>query len=84
MYCLQWFLPLVLLSRPVAPPVFLLTYLLSMALHHRPCVTCTAAFAGVFLAACALNGACWIETRAPFYSIQTAHWDSVHTEEGCG
>ena len=74
MYCLQWFLPLVLLSRPLSSPIFLATYLLSMMLHHRPCFVCTSAFLGVLVASAYTNGAAWIDFAQPPYDLQLAHW----------
>ncbi|KAH0838667.1 hypothetical protein J3R83DRAFT_6994 [Lanmaoa asiatica] len=34
--CTRWFLPLLLLPLPTAPPYFLVLFLLTLALHARP------------------------------------------------
>lgn len=36
MYCLRYFLALLFLPHPTSPPFFLLLFLLSMILHHKP------------------------------------------------
>jgi hypothetical protein len=77
MYCLQWFLPLLLLARPVSPPLFLLTYLASLILHHRPCLVCTGTLLGVYAAGCYANGACWVDVTQPPWELQLAHWETV-------
>ena len=36
MWCTRWFLPLLLLPLPTAPPLFLLLFLFSLTLHAKP------------------------------------------------
>ena len=56
MYCIQVFLPLFLLPRPLqTTPVqalFVVFFLLALYAHHRPCLICTVALV------CALGLSC--------------------------
>ncbi|KAF8557397.1 hypothetical protein OG21DRAFT_1482271 [Imleria badia] len=50
--CTRWFLPLLLLPLPTAPPYFLMLFLLTLALHARPCFYCIILLAALFLSSC--------------------------------
>ncbi|KAN0100984.1 hypothetical protein V8E55_000968 [Tylopilus felleus] len=52
MWCTRWFLPLLLLPLPTAPPYFLVLFLLTLALHARPCFYCIILLAALFLSSC--------------------------------
>ncbi|GJE87850.1 hypothetical protein PsYK624_039340 [Phanerochaete sordida] len=52
MWCTRWYLPLVLLPLPIAPPYFLLLFLLSTTLHARPCFYCIMLLTAMFMASC--------------------------------
>ncbi|EIW86360.1 hypothetical protein CONPUDRAFT_133802 [Coniophora puteana RWD-64-598 SS2] len=52
MWCTRWFLPLLLLPFPTAPPYFLLLFLFSLVLHAKPCFYCVILLAALFLSSC--------------------------------
>ncbi|EGO02825.1 hypothetical protein SERLA73DRAFT_176227 [Serpula lacrymans var. lacrymans S7.3] len=52
MWCTRWFLPLLLLPLPTAPPYFLLLFLFSLGLHAKPCFYCVILLAALFLSSC--------------------------------
>ncbi|KAI6010175.1 hypothetical protein EDC04DRAFT_2770200 [Pisolithus marmoratus] len=52
MWCTRWFLPLLLLPLPTAPPYFLVLFLFTLALHARPCFYCIILLAALFLSSC--------------------------------
>ena len=52
MWCTRWFLPLLLLPFPTAPPYFLLLFLFSLILHAKPCFYCVILLAALFLSSC--------------------------------
>ncbi|KAK2461724.1 hypothetical protein APHAL10511_006187 [Amanita phalloides] len=52
MWCTRWFLPLLLLPLPTAPPLFLLLFLCSLTLHARPCFYCILLLSSLFLSSC--------------------------------
>ncbi|EKM48970.1 uncharacterized protein PHACADRAFT_214562 [Phanerochaete carnosa HHB-10118-sp] len=52
MWCTRWYLPLVLLPLPIAPPYFLVLFLLSTTLHARPCFYCIMLLSAMFMASC--------------------------------
>ncbi|KAI6133411.1 hypothetical protein EDD16DRAFT_22476 [Pisolithus croceorrhizus] len=52
MWCTRWFLPLLLLPLPTAPPYFLVLFLFTLALHARPCFYCIVLLAALFLSSC--------------------------------
>ncbi|KZT06243.1 uncharacterized protein LAESUDRAFT_726064 [Laetiporus sulphureus 93-53] len=52
MWCTRWYLPLVLLPFPIAPPYFLLLFLLSTTMHARPCFYCIVLLSAMFVSSC--------------------------------
>ncbi|KAK0207440.1 hypothetical protein IW262DRAFT_1420080 [Armillaria fumosa] len=50
--CTRWFLPLLLLPMPTAPPYFLLLFLLSFILHAKPCFYCVILITSLFISSC--------------------------------
>ncbi|KAH7883974.1 hypothetical protein F5I97DRAFT_1930186 [Phlebopus sp. FC_14] len=52
MWCTRWFLPLLLLPLPTAPPYFLVLFLFTLALHGRPCFYCVILLGALFLSSC--------------------------------
>ncbi|KAK0197669.1 hypothetical protein F5146DRAFT_972150 [Armillaria mellea] len=52
MWCARWFLPLLLLPLPTAPPYFLLLFLLSLMMHAKPCFYCIILIMGLFISSC--------------------------------
>ncbi|KAL5495870.1 hypothetical protein ACEPAI_1334 [Sanghuangporus weigelae] len=52
MWCTRWFLPLVILPLPTAPPYFLAVFLISMFLHARPCFYCMMLLTALFTSSC--------------------------------
>ncbi|KAK7694215.1 hypothetical protein QCA50_001395 [Cerrena zonata] len=50
--CTRWYLPLVLLPLPIAPPYFLVLFILSTTLHARPCFYCVVLLTALFLSSC--------------------------------
>lgn len=52
MWCTRWYLPLVLLPFPIAPPFFLWLFLFSLTLHARPCFYCIVLLSAMFVSSC--------------------------------
>jgi len=52
MWCTRWFLPLILLPLPTAPPYLLLLFLFSLTMHARPCFYCIVLLAALFISSC--------------------------------
>ncbi|THU90749.1 hypothetical protein K435DRAFT_830088 [Dendrothele bispora CBS 962.96] len=52
MWCTRWFLPLLLLPLPTAPPYFLVLFLLSLVMHAKPCFYCIILLGTLFLSSC--------------------------------
>ncbi|KAI0700449.1 hypothetical protein BC835DRAFT_1412043 [Cytidiella melzeri] len=52
MWCTRWYLPLVLLPLPIAPPYFLALFLFSTTLHAKPCFYCILLLTALFMASC--------------------------------
>ncbi|TBU34843.1 hypothetical protein BD311DRAFT_793190 [Dichomitus squalens] len=52
MWCTRWYLPLVLLPMPIAPPYFLLLFLFSTTMHARPCFYCMVLLTAMFMSTC--------------------------------
>ncbi|KAI0271684.1 hypothetical protein BC834DRAFT_860811 [Gloeopeniophorella convolvens] len=52
MWCTRWFIPLLILPLPSAPPYFLILFLLSMIIHARPCFYCIVLLTALFLSSC--------------------------------
>ncbi|KAJ3802586.1 hypothetical protein GGU11DRAFT_813355 [Lentinula aff. detonsa] len=52
MWCTRWFLPLILLPLPTAPPIFLLLFLFTLTMHAKPCFYCIILLATLFLSTC--------------------------------
>ncbi|KAG7450713.1 uncharacterized protein BT62DRAFT_1072747 [Guyanagaster necrorhizus] len=52
MWCTRWFLPLLLLPLPTAPPYFLLLFLLSLTMHAKPCFYCIILITSLFISSC--------------------------------
>ncbi|EJD04575.1 uncharacterized protein FOMMEDRAFT_36571, partial [Fomitiporia mediterranea MF3/22] len=50
--CTRWFLPLVILPLPTAPPYFLAVFLVSLFLHARPCFYCMMLLTALFTSSC--------------------------------
>ncbi|KIM47956.1 hypothetical protein M413DRAFT_216273 [Hebeloma cylindrosporum] len=52
MWCTRWFLPLLLLPLPTAPPYFLLLFLFSLTMHAKPCFYCIVLLTTLFISSC--------------------------------
>ncbi|KAJ6519300.1 hypothetical protein C8R45DRAFT_1057800 [Mycena sanguinolenta] len=52
MWCTRWFLPLLLLPLPTAPPVFLMLFLLSLFIQAKPCFYCIVVLVTLFFSSC--------------------------------
>ncbi|RDB28473.1 hypothetical protein Hypma_015098 [Hypsizygus marmoreus] len=52
MWCTRWFLPLLLLPLPTAPPYFLLLFLFSLTMHAKPCFYCIVLLSTLFVSSC--------------------------------
>ncbi|KAH9923002.1 hypothetical protein B0H21DRAFT_765707 [Amylocystis lapponica] len=52
MWCTRWYLPLVLLPWPVAPPYFVLLFIFSTTLHAKPCFYCIVLLSALFMSSC--------------------------------
>ncbi|PFH54711.1 hypothetical protein AMATHDRAFT_52478 [Amanita thiersii Skay4041] len=52
MWCTRWFLPLLLLPLPTAPPFFLLLFLFSLTMHAKPCFYCIVLLTTLFVSSC--------------------------------
>ncbi|KAI1797516.1 hypothetical protein LXA43DRAFT_980838 [Ganoderma leucocontextum] len=52
MWCTRWYLPLVLLPMPIAPPYYLLLFLFSTTMHARPCFYCMVLLTAMFMSTC--------------------------------
>ncbi|KAF9229753.1 hypothetical protein BS17DRAFT_744204 [Gyrodon lividus] len=80
MWCTRWFLPLLLLPLPTAPPYFLVLFLFTLTLHARPCFYCVVLLAALFLSSCywqsfpldARLSAPWTDNVTTFYEAFNA------------
>ncbi|KAJ7198925.1 hypothetical protein C8J57DRAFT_1270191 [Mycena rebaudengoi] len=52
MWCTRWFLPLLLLPLPTAPPYFLALFLLSLFIQAKPCFYCIVLLVTLFFSSC--------------------------------
>ncbi|PPQ78193.1 hypothetical protein CVT26_007570 [Gymnopilus dilepis] len=52
MWCTRWFLPLLLLPLPTAPPYFLVLFLFSLTMHAKPCFYCIVLLTTLFVSSC--------------------------------
>ncbi|KAH9927497.1 uncharacterized protein BXZ73DRAFT_102630 [Epithele typhae] len=52
MWCTRWYLPLVLLPIPIAPPYFLCLFIFSATMHARPCFYCMVLLFAMFISSC--------------------------------
>ncbi|KAF8912914.1 hypothetical protein CPB84DRAFT_1833251 [Gymnopilus junonius] len=52
MWCTRWFLPLLLLPLPTAPPFFLVLFLFSLTMHAKPCFYCIVLLTTLFISSC--------------------------------
>ncbi|KAF9535761.1 hypothetical protein CPB83DRAFT_872548 [Crepidotus variabilis] len=52
MWCTRWFLPLLLLPLPTAPPFFLVLFILSLTMHAKPCFYCIVLLTTLFVSSC--------------------------------
>ncbi|KAJ6569630.1 hypothetical protein B0H19DRAFT_1219467 [Mycena capillaripes] len=52
MWCTRWFLPLLLLPLPIAPPYFLVLFLLSLFIQAKPCFYCIVVLVTLFFSSC--------------------------------
>ncbi|KAJ3576266.1 hypothetical protein NP233_g516 [Leucocoprinus birnbaumii] len=52
MWCTRWFLPLLLLPLPTAPPFFLVLFLFSLTMHAKPCFYCIILLTTLFISSC--------------------------------
>ncbi|KAF8807651.1 hypothetical protein BYT27DRAFT_7223452 [Phlegmacium glaucopus] len=52
MWCTRWFLPLLLLPLPTAPPYFLILFLFSLTMHAKPCFYCIVLLTTLFVSSC--------------------------------
>ncbi|KAK9382062.1 uncharacterized protein V2V93DRAFT_366343 [Kockiozyma suomiensis] len=63
MYCLRYFLLLVLMPTTGASPHFLAVLLLSLFFFHRPCVYCSLILVALFSSSCYFADHCFIDTN---------------------
>jgi len=52
MWCTRWFLPLLLLPLPTAPPYFLVLFVFSFTLLAKPCFYCIVLLTTLFVSSC--------------------------------
>ncbi|KAF4623290.1 hypothetical protein D9613_002029 [Agrocybe pediades] len=52
MWCTRWFLPLLLLPLPTAPPFFLVLFLISLVVHAKPCFYCIILLTTLYFSSC--------------------------------
>ncbi|KAJ7226022.1 hypothetical protein GGX14DRAFT_423535 [Mycena pura] len=52
MWCTRWFLPLLLLPLPTAPPYFLVLFLLALFIQAKPCFYCIVLLVALFFSSC--------------------------------
>ncbi|KAJ7596614.1 hypothetical protein C8J56DRAFT_917882 [Mycena floridula] len=52
MWCTRWFIPLLLLPLPTAPPYLLLLFLVSLIIHAKPCFYCIILLTTLFWSSC--------------------------------
>ncbi|KAJ3920263.1 hypothetical protein F5877DRAFT_38524, partial [Lentinula edodes] len=50
--CTRWYLPLILLPLPTAPPIFLLLFLFTLTMHAKPCFYCIILLSTLFVSTC--------------------------------
>jgi hypothetical protein len=50
--CTRWYLPLLLLPLPIAPPYFLVLFLFSLTLHAKPCFYCIVLLTTLLISSC--------------------------------
>ncbi|KAI8053930.1 hypothetical protein BDF22DRAFT_682133 [Syncephalis plumigaleata] len=87
MYCMRWFIPLLLLPQPTAPPYFVFCYLISYFLHKKPCAYCSALLLALLGSTCYWGtDRCWFDGNGGHWldpTIRTGHGsnnDSVITD----
>ncbi|KAI9598296.1 hypothetical protein BDF19DRAFT_228765 [Syncephalis fuscata] len=79
MYCMRWFIPLLLLPQPTAPPYFVFCYLVSYFLHKRPCAYCSALLLALLGSTCYWGtDRCWLDGNAGHWLEPTLH--SIHND----
>ncbi|KAH8920842.1 hypothetical protein BT69DRAFT_375451 [Atractiella rhizophila] len=68
MYCLRYFLLLLLLPFPQYPHYFVLLFLISLCLQHKPCIYCSFLLIGIF------SSTCWLDigSSSPCSSLSSA------------
>ncbi|KAH8918855.1 hypothetical protein BT69DRAFT_539881 [Atractiella rhizophila] len=68
MYCLRYFLLLLLLPFPQYPHYFVLLFLISLCLQHKPCIYCSFLLIGIF------SSTCWLDigSSSPCSSLSLA------------
>ncbi|KAK9237492.1 hypothetical protein V1525DRAFT_403756 [Lipomyces kononenkoae] len=63
MYCLRYFLLLLLMPTTGASPHFLAVFLLSLFILHRPCIYCSLILIALFSTTCFFNDHCFIDSN---------------------
>ncbi|KAK9324687.1 hypothetical protein V1517DRAFT_316591 [Lipomyces orientalis] len=63
MYCLRYFLLLLLMPTTGASPHFLAIFLLSLFIFHRPCIYCSLILIALFSTTCFFNDHCFIDSN---------------------
>ncbi|KAK9468346.1 hypothetical protein V1512DRAFT_259286 [Lipomyces arxii] len=64
MFCLRYFLLLVLIPTTGASPHFLALLLINLFISHKPCVYCSLLLLALFSTTCYFNDHCFIDTNA--------------------
>ncbi|KAI9008119.1 hypothetical protein BC832DRAFT_553155 [Gaertneriomyces semiglobifer] len=72
MWCMQYFFFLFLIPFPRESPVFLISFLLSMFITHKPCLYCSLVIFGLLASSCHYYAPtddddekrCWVDLNA--------------------
>ncbi|KAK9454077.1 hypothetical protein V1511DRAFT_405170 [Dipodascopsis uninucleata] len=63
MYCLRYFLLLLVTPTTGLAPYYLALFLMSLFVIHRPCIYCSLILVGLFSCTCYFNEHCFIDTN---------------------
>ncbi|KAK9461608.1 uncharacterized protein V1516DRAFT_635360 [Lipomyces oligophaga] len=61
MYCLRYFLPLLVIPTAGLSPVFLVLFVISMFITYRPCIYCSLVLLALFTTSCHFNDHCYFD-----------------------
>ncbi|KAJ1507091.1 hypothetical protein HMI54_004486 [Coelomomyces lativittatus] len=64
MLCMQYFLPFVFFPKPASSPWLTFSFLISLYLHHKPCLYCAVLFFILLYTTCDVcSDGCWVSMK---------------------